>query len=81
MTNEILSFIIGAVAPFILKGLNKVGLKGVGMLWASYAVSVLLAVGVTLWSGQFNVADVAESVTVIVATSQTIFHLFKDKIK
>lgn len=81
MTNEILSFLIGAVAPFIIQALRKVGLKGVGMLWGSYGVSVGLAVAITLFSGKLEPADVAQSVTVIVATSQTIFHLFKDKLK
>lgn len=81
MTNEIISILVGAVAPFILKFLGKVGLKGVAMLWVSYAVAVALAVGVTFATGQFQLADVAESVTVIVATSQTIFHIFKSKLK
>lgn len=81
MTNEIISVLVGAVAPFILKFLGKLGLKGVAMLWVSYAVAIVLAVGVTFATGQFNVADVAASVTVIVATSQTIFHTFKGKIK
>lgn len=81
MTNEIISFIIGAVAPFIISGLGKLGLKGVGMLWASYAVSVALAVGVNLFNGQLDVAEVTKSVAVIVATSQTIFHTFKAKLQ
>lgn len=81
MTNEIISVLVGAVAPFILKALGKVGLKGVAMLWVSYAVAIVLAVGITFATGQFEVADVAQSVTVIVAISQTIFHTFKDKLK
>lgn len=81
MTNEIISILVGAVAPFILKGLSKLGLEGVAMLWVSYAVAIALAIGTTFATGQFEVGDVAKSVTVIVAISQTIFHTFKEKLK
>ena len=81
MTNEIISVLVGAVAPFILKGLGKLGLQGVAMLWVSYAVAIALAVGITFATGQFEVGNVAQSVTVIVAISQTFFHTFKEKLK
>ena len=81
MQAEIISLLIGVVAPFVFSLLGKVGLKGVGMLWVTYGLSVGLAVLVTFLSGELNLADVSASVGIIVATSQTIFHTFKAKLK
>lgn len=81
MQAEIISLLIGAVAPFVFSLLGKVGLKGVAMLWVTYAISVGLAVLTTLLYGELNVADVSSSVAIIVGTSQTIFHAFKAKLK
>lgn len=77
--NEILALISGILAPFLTKLLTRFGLQGVTALWASYLVSVLLAVAVTVLTGAINWSDVTATITIIVATSQTIFHAMKPK--
>ena len=81
MQTELISLLIGVVAPFVFSLLGKVGLKGVAMLWVTYGLSVGLAFLVNFVSGELNLADVGASVGIIVATSQTIFHSFKAKLK
>lgn len=81
MQTELISVLIGVVAPFVFSLLGKIGLKGVAMLWVTYGLSVGLAFLVNFVSGELNLADVGASVALIVATSQTIFHTFKSKLK
>ena len=77
--NEILAFIVGLIAPYLTSLLTRFGLQGVTALWVSYLVSVVLAIIVTLITGTLNLSDVTATVTIIIATSQTIFHALKPK--
>jgi len=79
MLEQGLSLIVGIIAPFLFSLLNKIGLKGVPMLWVVYVISVIVAIGINAITGTLDFSNVSVSVGVIVATAQTVFHLFKDK--
>ena len=75
--NEILAFVVGLIAPYLTSILTKFGLIGVVALWVSYGVSVVLATAVTFITGATDWSDISATITIIVATSQTIFHALK----
>lgn len=74
--NEVVSVIVGLIAPILFSLLKRVGLSGVPMLWVVFGVSIGAAVLVNLVSGTLTTGDVATSAGIIVATAQTIYHAF-----
>lgn len=71
---QVISFLVGVLAPFILSFLNKWGISGVKMLWIVYALSVIASIGINFVSGTLDLTNVTSSVVIINATASTIFH-------
>ena len=81
MLNGFIGIVVGSIAPLITAFITRLGLTGIGALWASYAISVALAVLVTFATGEVNWANVSVTVATLTATSQTIFNIIKDRNK
>lgn len=71
---QVISFLVGVLAPFIISFLNKWGISGVKMLWIVYALSVIASIAVNFLTGTLDLTNVTASVVIINATASTIFH-------
>lgn len=77
MNTHLVSFITSFLVPAITQLLKHYfGLSGRAAYWAHVGVSIVLAVAVVVGTGQFNAGDLLASLSIIVATAQTIYHGF-----
>lgn len=76
-----ISMVLGMLAPFVIKFLRGAGIKGVGLLWVLYAISAAIGVGVLAMSGNLDLSNASVTVGAVVASAQTVYQLFKDKLK